>query len=126
MSSSRSSARPSQITAGRRLIAEMARDGDPFSITLLIKQAARVADRLDVLDRLISGRTETWLALDLGRVVVGEGDQPARVVVEASIDKPVLEERQQTTMLRHLLAEIHRQRAAIPMGVEDDDVLDGL
>lgn len=118
-----SGARPA---AGERLRAELAKDGDPYGITVLINQAARVADRLEVLDRLLSGDDPTWLKID-GARVVEVTPKTVAVIVEVRVDNPILEERQQTTVFRHLLAQIHQQRANIPGGGDDDDdVMNGL
>ncbi len=101
-------------TAGARLVDDLTRDGDPYRITVMITEAGRVADRLERLDGLISGERSAWLRVRVNR------DQ----VVEVQVDKALQEARQQAGVLRQLLAEIHRQRAGIPMGPDDDDVLD--
>lgn len=112
--------------AGERLRTELAKDGDPYGVTVLINQAARVADRLESLDRLLSGDGSMWLQLDPA-IVNQLSDKVAEVRVDVRVDKPILEERNYTTALRHLLAEIHKQRANIPgSGDDDDDVMDGL
>lgn len=104
-------------SAGDRLTDELSKPGDPYSVTKLIERAAQHANWLEKLDGLLSGSRSEWIRLRLNR------DQ----VVEVQVDNPLREARQLTTELRHLLAEIHRQRAGIPMGDDDDDdVLNGL
>lgn len=93
-------------------------------MTVLITQAARAADRLDALDRINSGADTSWLRLDMGRVQVETGDarrQSLRVEVIVKMDDSIREERAQSALLTKLLAEIHRQRAAIPMSPTPDD-----
>ncbi|AOT25746.1 terminase small subunit [Mycobacterium phage Tortellini] len=97
-------------TAGERLMEELARDDDPYSLTLLIVEACRMADRLESFDELLAGRRETWLRLKLGRDTV-----------EVYVDKVLAEARQCATVFRHYLADIHRQRAGIPTGPDDND-----
>lgn len=112
--------------AGDRLRTELTQPGDSYGVTVLINQAARVADRLDVLDKLLSGHEATWVKLDPPRVI-DTTDKIATIRVDVRIDSPILEERQQTTVLRHLLSEIHKQRAGIPGNPgDDDDVMEGL
>jgi hypothetical protein len=101
-------------TAGKRLIDDLTQQGDPFAITVLIVEAGRIADRLEKLDALLAGEQTTWLRL--------RGDRDGDLYV--SVDGPLAEARQQATVLRHLIAAVHRQRAGIPF-IGDDD-LDGL
>ncbi len=103
-------------SAGRRLVAELSKDADPYPITLLIVEAGRIADRLEKLNGLLTGERSVWLELKLGR------DQ----VAEVRVDNALSEARAQATVLRHLFAEIHRQRAGIPIGPDDDDDLAGI
>lgn len=107
--------KPAQ-TAGARLVADLARDDDGYRITVMVVEAGRIADRLDKLAALLSGERESWLSLRINR------DQ----VAEVRVDNALGEARHQATTLRGLLAEIHRQRAGIPMGPDDDDIVDGL
>lgn len=111
--------------AGEVLRAKLSKDGDPYGVTLLINQAARIADRLEGLDRLLSADDSIWLRLDPVRVVE-LSPTIAEVRVHVRVDKPLIEERNLATLLRNLLAEIHKQRAGIPGGPDDDDVMDGL
>lgn len=102
-------------TAGQRLTQELSRSSDPFSIRLLIERAAHTADWLERCTELLNGKRSAWMHVRVNR------DQ----VLEVRIDNALREARQLTVELRHLMAEIHRQRAAIPMGpVDDDDLAD--
>jgi len=75
---------------------------------LLITQAARLADRLEVLDRLLSGEAGAWLAVR----VSGQ-------VVEVRVTDVVREERQSSEVLRKLLVEITRMRSAASSAAGD-------
>lgn len=99
-------------SAGARLIAELAKDDDPYTLTFLIEQAAHIADYLERLRQLIDGDRDAWLQLKLGAKTV-----------EVIVNKPLIEARAQAEQLRKLLAEIHKQRASIPIE-DEDDVLD--
>lgn len=104
-------------TAGDRLVEDLSREGDPYSITVMVTEAGRIADRLDKLAALLSGEKSAWLSLKLGR------DKQIEVKVESALQ----EARAQATTLRGLLYEIHRERANIQIGSDDDaDDLDGL
>lgn len=70
---------------------------------LLITQAARLADRLEVIDRLLSGEAAAWLAVKID-------GQVAQVVVT----DVVREERQLSEVLRKLIMEIQRLRPEEP------------
>lgn len=102
------------MSAGERLSEELSRDGDPITIRELIGHACRFADLIERCDDLISGKKAAWMQVRMN------SDQ----VVEVRISDVVRERRQLTTELRHLLAEIHKQRAGLPMNLDDDDVLD--
>lgn len=108
----RKSREPAKPSAGARLVDELSKDDDKFELTFLIQQAGIIADFLDRLSELLIGKRDTWLQLEL----------PPKTV-EVLVNKPLQEYRQQSTVLRQLLAEIHRQRAAIPID-PGDDVLD--
>ncbi|WP_256251199.1 hypothetical protein [Mycobacterium malmoense] len=94
------------------MVEELSKDDDPFALTFLIQQAGVIANYLERLSELLNGDRDTWLRLEL----------PPKVV-EVVVNKPLQEYRQQSTVLRQLLAEIYRQRAAIPVD-PGDDVLD--
>ena len=100
--------------AGDRLTADIAKPGDTAALKLLITQAARCADRLEALDRVLRGDASTWLRLEAAALVDRGGKVPARVTVELKVDDAVREERQQAKLFATLLADIHRQRAALP------------
>lgn len=102
-------------TAGQRLVAELSSDHDTYSVQVLIERAGQTADWLEHLDKVINGDRRAWLQLKIGTDTV-----------EVFVDAPIREARQLQTELRHLLAEIFRQRAKLPIGGDDDDVLDGL
>lgn len=101
-------------TAGKRLVEDLTQQGDPYAITVLILEAGRIADRLEKLDALLSGEQTLWMCLRVDR----DGD------LYVSVGNPLAEARQQATVLRHLIAAVHRQRVGLPF-VGDDD-LDGL
>jgi len=103
-------------TAGERLVADLSHEDDPYGITVMVTEAGRIADRLDTLAALLAGEREVWLSLKLGR------DKQ----LEVKVDNALGEARHQATTLRGLLAEIHRQRAGIPMVPDDDDDLAGI
>lgn len=94
-------------------MAELSEPDDPFVLTFLIQQAGVIANYLERLADLLSGKRDTWLLLEL----------PPKVV-EVVVNKPLQEYRQQSTVLRQLLAEIHRRRAAIPIDLGDDVLAD--
>lgn len=102
--------------------ADLGRDGDTLILKALVRQAARVADRLETIDQLLSGNAAAWCTVGIPRTDAKRG----RVMVEVRVDDLVREERSQTTVLRGLLAEIHRQRSGLPGGPppedEDDDL----
>lgn len=85
---------------------------DPYALTILIVEAARIADRLEKLDALLSGEQTLWARLRDNR----EGD------IYIQVDNALSEARQQATVLKHLLAEIHRQRSQTPRKSADDDL----
>jgi hypothetical protein len=108
--------RKPEPTAGERLVADLTREGDPHGITVMVTEAGRIADRLDRLAALLSGERSSWLSLKLGR------DKQ----IEIKVDNALGEARHQATTLRGLLAEIHRQRARVPLLDGEDDDLDGI
>ena len=108
-------------STGARLRRELTQERDSVGVTMLIRQAARVADRLENIDRVLSGDARAWVRVGIPRLDTDGG----RVVVEVTVDGLVKEERAQTTVLRNLLSEIHRQRSGLPgapPGDEDDDL----
>lgn len=107
--------------AGERLRADIAKEGDPPAIALLIKQAARCADRLEALDRVLRGDAAGWLRLESAAMVPRDGKVPARLTVELKIDDAVREERQQAKLFAALLSDIHRQRASLPAAPQNSN-----
>lgn len=104
-----------ELTAAERLVSELTQPNDPYSITIMVTEAGRVADRLEKLDALLTGKRSAWMHVRVSR------DQ----VLEVRVDNALGEARQQTAVLVRLLHQIHRQRANIP-GPDPDDDLAGL
>lgn len=100
--------------AGRQLFDSLHIDDDPYSLTVLIVEACRVKDRLDLLNRLNSGDEDVWFDLVASR---GSDD-----VLEIKIDSGLQEARQLASVLRQLLAEIRRLRGEGTEPKEDDDL----
>lgn len=98
-------------TAGRRLFDSLHDDTDPYSLTVMVVEACRIKDRLDQLDRILSGEEELWLRLVASR---GEAE-----VLEIRCDSALQESRQLATVLRQLLAEIRRLKDASDSGEYD-------
>ena len=96
--------------AGERLVAELARDDDPFAITLLIEEAAQTANFLERLRPVLNGDRDAWLEVRL----------PAKTV-EVVVTNPLIQYRQLSEHLRKLMVTIHGQRASIPGDPNDDD-----
>ncbi|WP_283612332.1 hypothetical protein [Mycolicibacterium poriferae] len=102
-------------TAGQRLIAELARPDDQYTLTFLIELAGDTADQYEHLSSLMSNDRATWTEVKMGAKTV-------EVVVT-----DVLRQRRATAeQLRKLLATITAQRAATPAGPNGDGVLAGL
>lgn len=102
------------VTAGKRLAAELSGDGDSVTVRELIGHAAQFADLIERCDQLIAGKRSAWMQVRVN----------SEQVVEVRISDVVRERRQLTAELRHLLAEVHKQRANIALNFDDDDVLD--
>ena len=100
-------------SAGRRLVEALSQPSDAFTITVLVVEAGRIADRLEKLDGILSGDVATWAQLLDGR----DG------VVEVRVDDALRHAGQQVTILRQVLGEIARQRSLTPSGDGPDDVL---
>jgi hypothetical protein len=82
----------------------------------MVTEAGRIADRLEKLAALLAGEKSAWLHVRVNR------DQ----ILEVKVDNALGEARMQATTLRGLLAEIHRQRAKVPLLDEDGDDLANL
>ena len=98
---------------GEKLRSALELDDDSFEITVLILEAARVGDRLEQLNGIITGEQEVWARLTDGRT----GD------LEIRIDNVLQEARQQAATLRQLIGTIKRLRGASEV---DPDEPDGL
>lgn len=103
-------------SAGRRLFDSLHDELDPYSLTVMIVEACRIKDRLDKLDRLLSGDEDAWL-----RLVPSRGDVE---VLEIRADSALQESRQLATVQRQLLAEIRRLKADTAGPEEDDGLAD--
>lgn len=99
--------------AGQRLWSSLATEADPYSLTVLIIEACRVADRLDELSAVLSGNVDAWLRLTEDR----RGD------IEVRVDGALVEARQQAVVLTRLLSEIRRVRGGLGDSDPDDDGL---
>jgi hypothetical protein len=86
---------------GRRLWREVGADEDSPTRRLLVEEACRLADRLDRLDALLSGKSSAWLTL-------AEKSGTELTVV---VDKVLSEARLHAVSLKLLIAEL-RQGAA--------------
>jgi hypothetical protein len=100
--------------AGRQLFDSLYDALDPYSLTVLILEASRIKDRLDLLHRLNSGDEDLWFHLAPTR---GDGD-----VLEIKIDSGLQEARQLAAVLRQMLVEIGRQKSP-KTGADDYDGL---
>jgi hypothetical protein len=72
---------------------------------VLLEEACRLADRLDTLDRFLSGDSRTWLRFFVD-------DTGTEVTV--TIDNVLSEARQQAVALKQLLSELRQATAAKP------------
>lgn len=72
-------------------------DGSDIGRALLAAQAARLTDRLDVLNDLLTGSTDAWARIRLPR---NESEMVLR------IDNAVSEERQASNVLRQIIAKL--------------------
>ena len=97
-----------KLSAGDRLRADMAAPGDSVPRSVLIAQAARVADRLETLAALLDADPAVWARVKVGRDVV------SLVVTDV-----VREERQQSEVLRKLLADLARPLPGVKGGSGD-------
>jgi hypothetical protein len=102
-------------SAGQRLVSELSRDGDPYSLTFLIQLAGDTADQYEQLTTLLSGDRGTWAQVKIGAKTV-------EVVVT-----DVMRRRDATAeALRKLITSINAQRGAIPPSPNKNDDLAGL
>lgn len=104
---------------GRRLWGELTKVPPEPAARVLIEEACRIADRLDKLDRLLTGEADDWLG-----IVESKGDPDRQELV---INAPLAEARQQATALKQLLAELRQAAGSAGMKpAEEGDVLDQL
>jgi hypothetical protein len=102
--------------AGRRLYESLHDEAEPYSLTVMILESARIKDRLDLLHRVVVGDEDLWFRLAPTR---GDGD-----VLEIKIDSGLQEARQLAAVLRQMLSEIRRQKDATSAPVLDDLLAD--
>jgi hypothetical protein len=74
---------------------------------VLLEEACRIADRLDQMDRMLSGDASSWIDL-----VESKGDPERQEIV---IDKLLAEARQQAVALKQLIAELRQEAAPKPV-----------
>lgn len=100
----RAAAKPKvEKTAGQRLIAELSKDGDPYSLQYLIELAGQTADFLERLTALLNGDRDAWIKVDIGVKTV-----------EVGVNNVLVQHRQQAEQLRKLIGEVQRQRGKAP------------
>lgn len=100
---------------GRGIVESLERDDDPAELTALIVEAARMKDRLDKFDALLSGDVDAWCRL------IPSDDGP---VYELRVSGAMTQARQTATVFRQTLAEIVRLRAND--NDDDDDPMSDL
>jgi len=92
---------------GRRLWATLVADRDlSGGHRTLAEEACRIADRLDVLDRILAGDVDTWLTVRVPRDDSG--------VLTLVVNGALAEARQQANTMRALVA-------GLPLKDGDDD-----
>ena len=84
---------------GRRLWADLTKSPPEPAARVLIEEACRIVDRLDRLDRILTGTADDWL-----RWQVNDDGSEVTIVINA----PLAEARQQATALKQLLAELRQ------------------
>lgn len=100
---------------GERLVAELSRDDDPYSLRFLIEQAGHIADYLERSHQLLSGDRRSWLDVRIGAKTV-----------EVNVSNVLVQHRQFTEQLRKLLSTIHAQRASLVDDADEPDVTQDL
>ncbi len=83
---------------GQAIWASYKADGLPASLSALVEETARTADRLDKLDALLAGRRDDWASIVLDEM--GE--------VTLVVDKLLGEARQQQMAFKQLLMELRQ------------------
>jgi hypothetical protein len=91
---------------GRRLWAQVTGEGPELrpGERVLLEEACRTADRLDVLDRILRGDVDSWMRLD---TITPDGS-----VVRVVVNNALAEVRQQQIALKQILAELRQSRSA--------------
>lgn len=91
------------------------------SVAVLVQEACRIADRLDALDEIVTGKAE-WIELMKFRMRLSDD-----VVVEVKFDNVLAEARQQASALRGLMAQLGAGKAgAVKTAAKEVDPLDAL
>ena len=78
-------------------------------LSVLIEQAARNADRLDVINDLLSGDSKAWFEVEI-----------AGQVAEVRVTNLVVEERQRSAALQRSIVDIQRMRGDRPGPAQSD------
>ncbi len=95
---------PDLGTRGRRLWQQVANEGElKPGDRVLLEEACRTADRLDVLDRILRGDDDAWMRLHSANE---DGS-----IVKVVLNNALAEARQQQVALKQLLAELRQSRA---------------
>ncbi|MCX4474824.1 hypothetical protein OOK41_31685 [Micromonospora sp. NBC_01655] len=104
-------ARPPDLgTRGRRVWQQVHDEGPELKPAerVLLEEACRTADRLDVLDRILRGDEDSWMTF---QAMSEDGD-----VVRVVLNNALAEARQQQVALKQLLAELRQSRAGVVGG----------
>jgi hypothetical protein len=102
-------------SAGKRLIAELSKPDDPYTLTFLIELAGDTADQYEHLSSLMSNDRATWTEVKMGAKTV-----------EVVVTDVMRQRRATAEQLRKLLATITAQRLASPPAPDGNGVLAGL
>ncbi|WFE45317.1 hypothetical protein [Verrucosispora sp. WMMD1129] len=97
---------PELGTRGRRLWQQVSGEVGELrpAEAVLLEEACRIADRLDVLDRILRGDEDAWMRLHSANE---DGS-----IVKVVLNNALAESRQQAVALKQLLAELRQGRAA--------------
>ncbi|MCU1590038.1 MAG: hypothetical protein JWP11_1294 [Frankiales bacterium] len=89
---------------GRKLWSQLHAGGKVFDplADLLAEEACRIADRLEQLDAILTGRSAEWITFR----EVDDGGREVQVVVDGAL----AEARQQATALKGLIAQLEKAR----------------
>lgn len=89
--------------------------GNPAALAL-IDEASRITDRLDRLDRLLSGDAESWID-----IIEGRGHTELELVINA----PLAEARQQALALKQIFTELRQMGVIGASGSDGKDKAEG-